>query len=188
MEYSNFFKSDTFKLFFGSSIGYYWIFPRNPKRKEINVGVGFIGNKKYKPKKMLEIFKQEKGIEGKINYVTGGVIPVGLQKPLMYKNILFVGDAGVGTFPFNAEGIYRALLSGETAGRCISTGEVEQYPSEINTLFGRWDLIGRTFLYTGGILQKMGNKIFLKSIKYFFELVYFPLLGQNLTTNSLIKH
>jgi flavin-dependent dehydrogenase len=178
LEDSNFFKSDTFKLFFGDSIGYYWIFPRNPEKKEINLGVGIIGNKKLKPKKMLESFKEEKGIEGKINYLTGGVIPVGLQKPLMYKNILFVGDAGVGTFPFTAEGIYRALLSGETAGRCIATGKAMQYPSQINTMFVRWDLIGRTFLYMGSIPQKMGNKVFLKSIKHFFEMVYFPLISK----------
>ena len=46
---------------------------------------------------MLENFKKENGISGKINHVTGGPVPLGLQRPLIYKNIIFVGDAGVGT-------------------------------------------------------------------------------------------
>jgi len=100
MEDSNCFISDTLKVFLSDTAGYYWIFPRNPEIKEVNVGVGILSSlRDVKLKELLESFKESQNIEGKINYTTGGLIPAGLQKPLKYKNILFVGDAGVGTHP-----------------------------------------------------------------------------------------
>lgn len=97
LEHSNCFISDTIKLFFTGTTGYYWIFPRNPEKSEVNVGVGVLNlANNITLKDLLESFKDKQGIKGKINYVTGGLIPGGLQKPLKYNNILFVGDAGVG--------------------------------------------------------------------------------------------
>lgn len=176
LEDSNYFTSDTLSYIYLGTIGYYWIFPRRPEKKEINVGMGVIGNSKYNLKKLLEKFKNKWKIEGNINYSTGGLIPAGLQRPLMYNNILFVGDAGVGTFPFTGEGIHRALLSGEIAGKCIALEKPEQYPSIIvKAKIMKYDIIGATLIKTGGIIQNISPKAFLKSLKYFFELFYFPI-------------
>lgn len=174
LEDSNYLTSDTIRCIITESIGYYWIFPRNPEKKEINLGVGLMRNLKCNLKEMLELFKKEWEITGKINYVTGGLVPAGLQRPLMYNNILFVGDAGVGTFPFTGAGICRALLSGEIAGKCIAARKVKQYPKIINRKFIKLDVIGTTSIRVGEILQKIGAKSYLKSLKYFYELFYFP--------------
>lgn len=174
LENSNYFISDTARRVITESIGYYWIFPRNPEKKEINLGVGVIGNYKCNLKEMLELFKKEWKITGKINYVTGGLVPSGLQRPLMYKNILFVGDAGVGTFPFSGGGICRALHSGEIAGKYIAARKVKQYPKIINKKYIKWDLVGTTSVRAGEILRKIDAKAYLKSLKYFYELFYFP--------------
>lgn len=176
IENSNSFNNDTIKLIFLDAIGYYWIFPRDPTKKEINVGVGVIGKREGNIKNMLEEFKKQWEIEGKINYETGGLVPAGLQRPLIYHNILFVGDTGVGTFSLNGEGIYRALLSGEIAGKCLAQNCPEKYPYLINQAFIKWDVIGKTFIRTGNILKKIGVKAYLKSLKYFFEIFYFPML------------
>jgi flavin-dependent dehydrogenase len=172
LEDSNFFVSDTIKVFLTDTAGYYWIFPRNPEKKEINLGVGLVGNSNYRLKEMLEAFKKEQGIEGKINYVTGGLIPAGLQKPLRYKNILFVGDAGVGTFPLLGQGIYRALMSGEIAGNCIAAGHPEQYTRIIYQNFIKWDLIGKTFLRINYILNKIGKKSMFPGYHLYLDFWY----------------
>lgn len=172
LEDCNCFVSDTVKIIFAGSFGYYWIFPRNPEKREINLGVGIIGNSNYRLKEMLEAFKKEQGIEGKINYVTGGLIPAGLQKPLRYKNILFVGDAGVGTFPLLGQGIYRALMSGEIAGNCIAAGHPEQYTRIIYQNFIKWDLIGKTFLRINYILNKIGKKSMFSGYHLYLDFWY----------------
>ena len=75
----------------------------------------------------------------------------------MYKNILFVGDAGVGSFPLTGEGIYRALLSGEIAGRCIAEGRAKDYKKEINKAFLKWDIAGKTFIKINKALENVGE-------------------------------
>ena len=174
LEKSNYFENDTIKIIFLDAIGYYWIFPREPDKKEVNVGLGVIGKKKPNLKKMLEEFKVQKKIDGEINFEIGGQIPVGLQRPLLYKNILFVGDTGVGTFPLNGEGIYRALISGEIAGKCIATGKVKKYPSIIKKRFIKWDILGKSFLLTGDFIKIMGTKTFLNPLNYFYKIFYLP--------------
>lgn len=156
LENSKNFNRDTVKLFYFGSTGYYWIFPRNPDKKEINVGVGILFNQTKKIKEMLSTFIKNNHIEGKINYTTGGFIPMGLQKPLNYQNVLFVGDAGVGTFPLTGEGICRAILSGEAAGHCIIDKKPYKYSSIIKKLILKWDIIGVNFLKFHNLSLKVG--------------------------------
>lgn len=161
LEDSNCFIKDTLKVFYIGEGGYYWIFPRNPDKKEVNIGIGFIKKLNYNLKPLLEQFKEEHKIEGKVNYTTGGLIPMGLQRPLRYKNILFVGDAGVGCFPFNGSGIYRALISGEIAGKCIAEKHPNKYPHIINKEFLKWDVIGKASLYFGNTFNKINKNLAL---------------------------
>ena len=158
LEDSNKFFPDVIKVFFTEAVGYYWLFPRDPEKKEVNLGIGVVGKYNCNLKEMLETFKEEQKIEGKINYVTGGLIPAGLQRPLRHKNILFVGDAGVGTFPVLGQGIYRALLSGDIVGKCIANGHPEKYSKLIYQNFINWEIIGKTFLIINYILSKIGKK------------------------------
>jgi len=113
IENCNIFKSNTVKVYYMGKFGYFWIFPCDPKKKEVNLGVGCISSNNYNLKDALERFKKEYNITGEINYVCGGLIPLGLQRPFMYKNTLFVGDACVGAFIITGQGIYRALISGD---------------------------------------------------------------------------
>ena len=85
----------------------------------------------------------------------------------MYKNILFVGDAGVGTFMLSGQGIYRALISGDIAGRCIACGYPKKYPHIINHEFIKWDVIGKTFTYTNYVFRKINPKLVLSSYNHF---------------------
>ncbi|RLF28761.1 MAG: hypothetical protein DRN05_03210 [Thermoplasmata archaeon] len=176
LEESNYFISDTVKIIFMETPGYYWIFPRDPDRREINLGVGIIGKTSDNLKGMLEAFKKQHDIRGKINYVTGGLIPAGLQKPLKYDNVLFVGDAGVGTFPLTGQGIYRALISGEIAGKAIALGFPEKYPFLIKKMFIKWDILGKSFVYMNQVLKEVSGKMVLTVLQCLLNLQYKKIL------------
>jgi flavin-dependent dehydrogenase len=166
LENANCFKCDTIQIIFTVPTGYFWIFPRNPEKKEINIGVGTFGNFGYNLREWLTLFKEEYHIQGVVNYVVGGLIPLGLQRPFLYRNILFVGDAGVGAFPFTGQGIYRALMSGEIAGRCIAHRKIRKYPSIIRKEFLQWDVIGSIFIRMNLVFRKINPALFLTSLNF----------------------
>lgn len=173
LEDCNWFVSNTLKLILNDySAGYFWIFPRNPEKKEVNLGVGFLMDTNYQLKETLEKFKEEQGIEGKINYTVGGLIPVGFQRPIKYKNILFVGDAGVGSFPMLGEGIYRALMSGDIAGYCLASGHPEWYTKIIYQKFFGWDAVGKTFLRLLSVLNKVGKRSMFAMYHLYLDIWY----------------
>ena len=158
LEDSNAYVAGTVKIFFMGISGFIWIFPRNPEKKEINVGLGTLEGMPYNLKEILESFKQEHDISGVVNHVTGGLVPLGMQTPLKYQNILFVGDAGVGAFPVNGEGIYRALISGDIAGACIPRGHPEQYPRLVTRQFVKWDFVGKLWQRANQVLRSIGPR------------------------------
>jgi flavin-dependent dehydrogenase len=173
---ANVFSSDTMRFFFLESLGYYWMFPRNPQKKEINLGVGVPNTHPGHLKEMLEQFKEKHNIKGTVNYVTGGLVPAGMQRPLMHKNILFVGDAGTGAFPITGEGNPSALISGEIAGRCLATNTAARYPHDVRCAKLQWDLVGKTFTITAFILRKVGVKAYLTALDSFIRYIYFPMV------------
>jgi len=169
LEYSNKFVADKLTVIFTGDPGYFWIFPRNPKKKEINLGCGILGKPEINIKKRLEDFKIKQDITGTVNYRIGGLIPLGLQRPFKYKNILFVGDSCVGTFPFTGQGIYRSLLNGEYAGKCIAKEKTDSYSKVIIREFIKWDLIGKTFLYPSIILTRINPSLVLSHLNNYVK-------------------
>jgi flavin-dependent dehydrogenase len=172
LENSNFFDSDVMRVFYSGTLGYFWIFPRDPEKKEINIGVGFVGRLDFNLKEKLEEFKKENGITGKINYTLGGLIPGGFQKPVIYRNILFVGDTGVGAFPLTGEGIFRALLSGQLAGKCIANNNIKKYKFLVTRYFIKWNTIGNTITRINTVLREINPDLVLRSTNFFSPLYF----------------
>jgi len=173
LEDCNRFVSNTLQIILTDyATGYFWIFPRNPEKKEVNLGVGFLRETNYQLKETLEKFKKEQGIKGKVNYTVGGLIPVGLQRPIQYKNILFIGDAGVGTFPLYGEGIYRALISGDIAGYCLASGHPGWYTKKIYQKFIGWDVAGKTFIRLTSVLNKIGRRSLFAIYHLYLDMIY----------------
>jgi flavin-dependent dehydrogenase len=167
LENANCFSCDTIRIMFSRFGGYFWIFPRNPEKNEVNVGVGMFEDSVSNLREMLREFKEEQRITGTVNYVVGGLIPLGLQRPFLYRNILFVGDTGVGAFPFSGQGIYRALMSGDIAGRCIAQNNIKKYPSIIRKEFTQWDLMGSLFIKMNLVFRKINPVLFYHSLNFF---------------------
>ncbi len=167
LEQANCFTSNKIKIIYIGEYGYFWIFPRNPEKREVNIGIGLFVKGKNNLKSKLENFKKENDISGKINHVTGGIIPLGLQRPLIYKNIIFVGDAGVGTFPLTGQGIYRALMSGDVAGKCIAKGKLKNYPYLIDKMFIKWDFMGKTIYQINKVFREINPSLVLWMLNAF---------------------
>jgi len=169
IEESNSFISDTIKIYYIGEFGYYWIFPRNPQKKEVNVGIFFVKDFDYNLKNLLVDFEKKHNITGKVNYITGGLVPLGLQKPFKYDNILFVGDASVGSFPITGQGIYRALLSGDIAGKCIAHNIVNRYPYLLNKMFIKWDVICKFLISANLVFRNINTNLVIKNFHYFMK-------------------
>jgi len=169
LENSNCFEKNIIKVYYSGIGGYYWIFPRDQTKKEINLGLGYVFNPNINLKKDLEDFKEKHQIKGEVNYVVGGLIPIGIQRPILHKNIIFVGDACVGTFPFSGQGIYRALISGDIAGKCLAKNQVKRYKWIINHEFIKWDVIGKTFTYANRFFSKINPDIVLRNLDIFIK-------------------
>ena len=172
---SNCFKSDTLHVYFSEDIvGYYWIFPRNPKINEVNIGVGTLQEyKNIRLKDTLESFKTSKHITGVVNHVAGGLVPAGLQPPVKYGNILFVGDAGVGTHPILGKGIYRALLSGKIAGQCIAEEQPNKYPKIIRNEFIKWDIIGKCYIHFSKLMKSINKTALFMFYRAYLDFWYY---------------
>jgi len=161
------YEEKTLKIFFENNGGYYWIFPRHPETREVNLGIGLYLHNHVKLPALLEEFKKEHHITGTIDYSIGGFIPAGLQYPLRYKNIIFVGDAGVGTLPMNGQGIYRALMSGDIAGKYIAQQNLKGYVREIMREFIKMDIIGKTLVRWNSLLYHINPTLVLSSWNYY---------------------
>ena len=172
LQNANCFIPNTIDVTFTQFMGYFWVFPRNPATHEVNVGVGLLGNYGYDLKRLLEEFKIERGISGTINYTLGGLVPLGLQRPLRHHHILFVGDAGVGAFPMSGQGIYRALMSGEAAGACLANHEANKYPVCMQREFLKWELFCRNYMRLNLICRKIRPNFYIESMNFISRHVY----------------
>ena len=168
----NVFREDHIKIYYFGKVGYYWIFPRNKEKKEVNVGVGLLGDRYAQLPQLLHSFKEQMNITGRPDYYAGGLIPLGLQPPLQNDNILFVGDAGVGTFPYLGEGIRRSLINGEIAASCIAAGELKRYTSEMMKRFYLWDFIGKFGLKASKVASMISEDAMFFLLHRYFDLLH----------------
>ncbi len=167
IEHCSAFEACTPKLFFEEHGGYFWVFPRHPEKEEVNVGIGIFNQIDIKLPVLLKQFKEEKEITGSVNYIAGGLIPGGLQFPLRYKHVVFVGDAGVGTLPINGQGIYRALLSGDTAGKYIAHNDLRGYVHQVIRDFIKMDIVGKSYLRCNRVLSEIDGEAVISSWNWY---------------------
>lgn len=96
--------------------GYLWIFPKSEDMA--NIGVILLPCDKIKPITLLNYcMKHTKNLKGaEICYYTSGGVPEALRSEnLLFKNILFVGDAARLSNPIAGDGLPQAMQSGKLA-------------------------------------------------------------------------
>ncbi len=126
--------------------GYGWLFP---KRLGANVGVGMEPRPGARPWAVLHAFveylQRQRIIRPGVFATSRGLIPVsGPRASLFLKNVLFCGDAAGLTHPVTGAGVSQALISGDSAGRCIAAAMTHDgpdaataYDTEMKNHFGR---------------------------------------------------
>lgn len=117
-------------VFFNSSIPFFiWIIPE----KEHSLRIGVLANS---GKKTLTDFMREQEIEGRIEEVFTGKIPVGFI-PTSSDSIALVGDAACQIKPLTGGGLSFGLQSARILADCIKEGKLEQYDSRWKKKFGQ---------------------------------------------------
>ncbi|MDO9027926.1 MAG: geranylgeranyl reductase family protein [Candidatus Roizmanbacteria bacterium] len=151
---------------------YSWIFP---KKDYIDIGTSSTDGKALKC--LMKNFKMRCGIntEGRQKVYR---LPLKQRKPLIYGNILFVGDAAGLVMPVSCEGIYYAMKSGKMAAEAIIAGKPKSYEKEWNRSFrGQFNFMGRFgryFLKNDRLMEKLvqlhkSEKVQDASLKLWFE-------------------
>jgi len=124
--------------------GYAWLFP---KQNEANLGLAVTmpAQTVNLNELLFRVFNDIKSEfqlgETPISYFSG-LIPVSGLTSLRRENMLFVGDACGITHPVSGEGIYRATLTGELAGKVgadfLSSNDetvLDEYPEQVLDIF-----------------------------------------------------
>lgn len=98
--------------------GYGWVFPHGELAR---VGIGAHWEPGTDYPAVFRAFLDKLGIREPVKPL-GAFVPYGrpLQKLTARDHVLFVGDAAGLVDPLYGEGLYYALLSGSTAGRCLA--------------------------------------------------------------------
>ena len=73
----------------------------------------------------------------------------------------------MGTFTLTGQGIFRALISGEVAGRCIAAGYPTKYPHIMNKYFIKWHIFGTTLTRVNYVLRNINPKLVLICLNSF---------------------
>jgi flavin-dependent dehydrogenase len=68
------------------------------------------------------------------------------------------------------QGIYRALISGDIAGKCIAQNRAKKYPYKMYQKFIKWDLVGKNFVRMSHIFRRIGARAVLTASFYFFKI------------------
>lgn len=133
----NYHNTDTLELFFGREYapgGYAWIFPYNTFVDVYRIGIGIPLNIKKNARKLLVKFLNFLHAEQR-GEIRGKLIPTALpNKPLVIKNVLLTGDAGLLCDPATGGGIANGYLSGKFAAKAIHTNNIRNYEHYCSTI------------------------------------------------------
>jgi digeranylgeranylglycerophospholipid reductase len=118
------------ELFFGEEYapkGYAWIFPLYPSVDVYRIGLGIPLSIKKNSRKLLQKFLNFLHAEP-CGPIRGKLIPTALpNKPLVVRNVLLTGDAGLLCDPATGGGIANGYMSGKFAARAIHENHLRNY-------------------------------------------------------------
>jgi geranylgeranyl reductase family protein len=109
----------TVGIFLGHvSFGYGWVFPC---RDQVSIGLCFLPKRERRPGLSLESFKEDLSPTLSLPRLKGHPLPCfdGRKRFYSKHRVVWTGDAAQLVDPFLGEGIYYALLSGQTAALAI---------------------------------------------------------------------
>jgi len=134
--------------------GYAWVFPKGEAFANVGLGLNPSIGSGESSWDLLERFVERRFAgEGEIIEVASGNVPTAKRfSKIVYRNVLFIGDAGRLSDPVSGGGIASALLSGRIAGQLASEAVRAGTPEKTEIFLSRftdlWDkLKGRQFAF-----------------------------------------
>ncbi len=118
------------KVFFDADIPFFiWIVPENDHSLRIGVLTD-------NGKRVLDDFIKEKGIDGKVEEVIAGKVPIGFI-PTSKDGVALVGDAACQIKPLTGGGLSYGLQSAKILADCIKDGNLNSYNDIWKRKFGQ---------------------------------------------------
>lgn len=111
--------------------GYAWVSTNNGIT---NIGITDVYNPKINYKNVFNKFLEYLKIDVDLSNLKGAFTPIGVNKPIVYKNIYFVGDAVGACDPLTLSGLRYALSSGEYCAKSIAKNSKLVYKRYIKIL------------------------------------------------------
>lgn len=114
--------------------GYWWLFPKDPSGKIINVGLGVVwGVKDYNPRHNYYKYLKPR-FKGKLIHAGGGIVPTRRPLPtLVWRNVGVVGDAAYTVNPVHGGGIGSSLKAAAIVAKHIGNALEEGIVDETAT-------------------------------------------------------
>ena len=125
-------REESISIHFGKTKrGYGWVSSFNGT---VNVGLTDVYNSKINYNKVFAEFLNELNIEADVTNLKGAFTPIGVNKPLMFGNVYFVGDAVGACDPMTLSGLRYGLKSGEMCAKAISENKAKIYLSYVKKM------------------------------------------------------
>lgn len=99
-----------------------------------NVGMTDVYKSARDYKAIFNKFLQDLNLQADIENLTSAFTPIGVRKPVISKNVFFVGDAVGACDPLTLSGLRYGLKSGEFCARAIAEGKAKIYKRHIRKL------------------------------------------------------
>jgi digeranylgeranylglycerophospholipid reductase len=114
--------------------GYWWLFPKEPSGRIVNVGLGVIwGVDEYNPRRNYDQYLRKR-FTGKLIHAGGGIIPTRRPLPtLVWRNLGAAGDAAYTVNPVHGGGIGSSLLAAKIVAEHIARALEEGIVNEEKT-------------------------------------------------------
>lgn len=139
-------RSDEIAIHFGiSKKGYGWI---SSYGGVTNAGLTDLFDESKNYRKIFAEFLEKSGIEADLKNLKGAFTPIGIRKPVIHRNMFYVGDAVGACDPLTLSGLRYALSSGAVCAKAIGKnrrGIYARYIMQLRVRFGFMKILSKLF-------------------------------------------
>lgn len=165
-------RKDSIEIHFGvTKHGYGWV---STYKGITNIGLTDVYNPKLNYQNIFKNYLKKLGIKSNIKNIKGAYTPIGIKKPIINKNIYYVGDAVGACDPLTLSGLRYALLTGKMCAAAISHKNNQIYKKCILKLkikFLFMTILLKIFYLkiTLSLIFNVGCRLFNKLIAFVFN-------------------
>ena len=165
-------RADSIEIHFGvTRRGYCWV---STFCGVTNVGITDDYREKMNYKEVFERFLNELGLKPDLSGLYAAFTPIGVRKPVIGKDIYYVGDAMGACDPFTLSGVRNGLASGEKAALSIAASNpriLKRYAFRLRIKFFFMRVLMKTFYvpWIRWLVFNVGSRFLSGAVTFFFN-------------------